>query len=175
MPYVIVGGSISLAIYDDRVEVSSTGRLPNDISLSDLTKQHNSHPRNPLIASVFYISTMIERWGRGTQDMVKLCHQSGNPKPKFVELTGSFTVILPLKEPIGGYKIEKPIELTSRQEEILVLLEKSPHNRAQLVEMLKDLPSARIVQTDLSRLEKLGFIRREGKARAIIWKFMKRE
>jgi ATP-dependent DNA helicase RecG len=130
-------GSISLAIYDDRVEVSSTGRLPHDISISDLAKPHDPHPRNPLIANVFYACAMIEQWGRGTQDMVKLCHQSGNPKPKFVKLTGSFTVVLPSKEPIDGYKIQKPIELTSRQEEILKLLEKSAFNAAQLSEKLR--------------------------------------
>jgi len=171
--YSSPGGSISLAIYDDRVEVSSTGRLPKDISISDLTKRHDSHPRNPLIASVFYACAMIERWGRGTQEMVEICRKSGNLRPEFVELTGSFTVILPLKEPIGGSISPKSIELTPRQKEILKLLEKSALNAAKLSERLKNSPTVRTVQLDLSRLEELGRVVREGKARAMVWKLKK--
>lgn len=171
--YSFSGGSISLAIYDDRVEVSNTGRLPKNISVSDLTKPHDSHPRNPLIADVFYACAMIERWGRGTQQMVELCKQAGNPKPKFVELTGSFTVILPLKESIGSIASLRPKELTHRQEEILKLLEKSSCNAALLKENLKDSPTIRTVQIELLRLEKLRLITREGKARAMVWKLIK--
>lgn len=81
--YSSPSGSVSLAIYDDRVEVSSTGRLPSTISLEELTEEHQSHPRNPLIASVLYSCKMIEQWGRGTQEIVEFCQDSGNPPPKF--------------------------------------------------------------------------------------------
>jgi predicted HTH transcriptional regulator len=41
---------------------------------------------------------MIERLSRGTQDIIKFCKEAGNPKPKFIELSASFAVILPLKK-----------------------------------------------------------------------------
>ena len=174
--YSLPGGSISLAVYDDRVEVSSTGRLPNNISLRDLMRHHESHPRNPLIANVFFTCGMVERWGRGTQDMIEFCRVSGNPKPKFVELTGSFTVVLPLKESIGGAaKQLEQVGITARQEEILKVLEKSPCNSIQLLAKLKNSSSIRIVQIDLSKLEKMGLVKREGKARALVWKLRKDE
>lgn len=172
--YSSPGGSISLAIYDDRVEIGNTGRLPEDITLKDLTKEHESHPRNPLIAEVLFACKMIERWGRGTQDIVDFCKKAGNPKPKFVEMTGSFTVVLPFKEPIGGgYTEKKPIELTERQREILKILEKSPYNSAQIAEKIKNFPSRRIVQLDLTKLEKQGLVKREGESRSISWKLAK--
>lgn len=34
----------------------------------DLKRDHPSKPRNPLIARVFYLRGIIERWGRGTED-----------------------------------------------------------------------------------------------------------
>lgn len=171
--YSSPAGSVSLAIYDDRIEVSSTGRLPNDISLKELTKKHESHPRNPLIAKVLYDCKMIERWGRGTQDMVAFCKEAGNPKPKFIELTGSFTVVLPLKEPFGGHKKEKHLKVTQRQNEILSLLQKSPLNGAQIARKLKDSPTLRTVQVDLTHLEKSGLVKREGKARSMLWHLVK--
>ncbi len=173
--YSSPGGSVNLAIYDDRIEVSSTGRLPNDISLKELTKKHESHPRNPLIAKVLYDCKMIERWGRGTQDMINFCRAAGNPKPKFIEFTGSFTVMLPLKEPIGGYKKDKHLKVTQRQSEILKLLRRSALNGAQIAKKLKDSPTLRTVQVDLTHLEKLGLVKREGKARSILWHLIKTE
>lgn len=166
-------GSITLAIYDDRVEVGSTGRLPHEIHLRDLSKEHESHPRNPLIANVLHACRMIERWGRGTQDMIELCLKSGNPKPRFVELTGSFSVVLPLKEPIGGQSITKLRALTSRQQEILGLLEEGPYSSVQIAEKLEQPATLRMVQIDLAKLEKFGIVGREGRARSSVWKLLK--
>ena len=52
--YSIVGGSVSLGIYDDRLEIWSDGTLPFGLSVDDLKRDHLSRPRNPLIAEVFY-------------------------------------------------------------------------------------------------------------------------
>jgi ATP-dependent DNA helicase RecG len=46
--------SISLAIYDDRLEIWNNGTLPPGLKLSDLKKKHESCPRNKLIANVLY-------------------------------------------------------------------------------------------------------------------------
>ncbi|UUM21779.1 ATP-binding protein [Mycoavidus sp. SF9855] len=171
--YSSPGGAISLAAYDDRIEISSSGRLPADIALAELTQQHTSHPRNPIIANVLYICRMIERWGRGTQEMIDFCKAAGNPSPRFVESTGSFTVILTFKNPIH---ISPSIELptpTPRQQEILKVLEALPLNSAQVVEKLANAPSRRMVQIDLAKLEEAGFIKREGDSRSLVWHVVK--
>lgn len=103
--YSIRGGSVDVAIYDDRVEISNSGPLPPDIKLGDLTKVHGSFPRNPIIANVLYQCGMIERWGRGTLDMIEFCKESGIKPPKFEESTGSFTITFILREPISRINI----------------------------------------------------------------------
>lgn len=50
--YSIAGGAVSVAIYDDRLEVISTGLLPVGITVADLKRDHASAPPNPLIAGV---------------------------------------------------------------------------------------------------------------------------
>ncbi len=171
--YSIRGGSISVAIYYDRVEIGSTGLLPEGINIKQLTqKQHLSVLRNPLIANVFYLSNMIEKWGRGTQEMVSLSRQSGNPAPYFEEISNSVLVTIPLKEPIHtDQTIPSPsLILSERQKLILNVLKKyGPLNRKMIIEKLKDNPDDRAVQRDLLTLKNLGLITQEGKARSIIW------
>lgn len=98
--YTNPGGSIALAVYDDRVEITNPGNLPKGVKLKDLTKNHESVLRNPLIAHVFYLCGKIEQWGRGTLDMIKACKAVGNPLPIYEESSGGFSVTLPFKEPI---------------------------------------------------------------------------
>lgn len=63
--YTIAGGAISLAIFDDRVEVWSAGALPSGIATRALSRNHILVQRNPLIADVFNRAGLIEKWGRG--------------------------------------------------------------------------------------------------------------
>jgi ATP-dependent DNA helicase RecG len=83
--YTHAGGAVSVAIYDDRLEVWSDGTLPFGLKPDDLKRRHDSRPRNPLIAGVFYRRGLIEQWGRGTQDIVSLCVRAGHPEPEFGE------------------------------------------------------------------------------------------
>ncbi len=84
--YALPGGAISLAIFDDRLEIWSDGTLPSGIRVADLKRDHQSRPRNPLIASVLYQRGLVESWGRGTHRIVALCALAGHPQPDFLEL-----------------------------------------------------------------------------------------
>ncbi len=83
--YSIAGGAVSVAIFDDRLEIASTGTLPGGLTVADLKRDHFSRPRNPLIADLFYRRGLIELWGRGTQGIVRLCLEAGCPEPQFEE------------------------------------------------------------------------------------------
>jgi ATP-dependent DNA helicase RecG len=80
--YAAGGGSVSLAIYDDRLEIASTGPLPFGQTPQDLMKPHPSRPWNPLIASVFHRRGIIESWGRGTLRMAELTQRAGLVAPE---------------------------------------------------------------------------------------------
>ena len=90
--YAIWGGAVSVAIFDDRVEIWSDGTLPFGIRPDDLTREHASKPRNPDITNVFYRRGLIEQWGRGTNRIVELTTKAGHPAPKFEEIAGSLIV-----------------------------------------------------------------------------------
>ena len=90
--YSIAGGAISLAIFDDRVEVWSAGTYPTGITPEKLSKSHQSVQRNPLIADVFYKTGLIEKWGRGTNRVIEMCLEADIAPPKFEEITGAAVV-----------------------------------------------------------------------------------
>ncbi|MFP4622484.1 MAG: ATP-binding protein [Bacteroidales bacterium] len=96
--YSIPGGAVSIAIYDDRTEIWSDGSLPFGLKPEDLSREHTSKPRNPLITDVFFRCGLIEQWGRGTQKIIELCQKAGYKTPEFEETAGALMVRFPLYE-----------------------------------------------------------------------------
>jgi ATP-dependent DNA helicase RecG len=103
--YSIPGGALNVAVFTDRVEIASTGKLPFGLRPDDLKRMHYSQPRNELITDVFYRRGLIEQWGRGTQKIIELCKRAGHPEPEFQEVANSFVVIF---RPASG-KINTPL------------------------------------------------------------------
>ncbi len=50
--YTIAGGAVSVAMYDDRLEIANPGTLHFGLTPERLTQAHESRPWNPLIAQV---------------------------------------------------------------------------------------------------------------------------
>jgi len=171
--YSIIGGAISVGIYDDRVEVSSTGAFPAGINITNLLSTHQSTPRNPLIASVFHAAGYIEKWGRGIEKIINLSKEAGNPEPRFEETGIDINVYLPLREEIiSGNQIISAgkATLSLREEEIVTILKKYNFVNVQIIsEQLKTPTSQRTIQGDLAKLKKLGLVQSQGKGRATVW------
>ncbi|MDE2848440.1 MAG: putative DNA binding domain-containing protein [Gemmatimonadota bacterium] len=77
--YSIGGGSIGVAIYDDRLEITSAGSLHFGLTPEKLFVPHESRPWNPLIARAFHRRGIIEEWGHGTLKMSDLTSAAGLP------------------------------------------------------------------------------------------------
>lgn len=58
--YSIGGGSVGIAIFDDRLEISSSGELHFGLKAADLYQPHESLPWNPLVADVLFRRGIIE-------------------------------------------------------------------------------------------------------------------
>ena len=90
--YAIGSGSIGVAVYDDRLEVTSPGTLHFGLTPEKLFAPHQSRPWNPLIARTFYRRGLIEEWGRGTLKMAEETASAGLPRPEIGDDGGSVTV-----------------------------------------------------------------------------------
>ena len=90
--YSIGGGSVGIAAYDDRLEVTSSGSLHFGLTPEKLFAPHESRPWNPLIARTFYRRGIIEEWGSGTLKMATLTGAAGLPMPEIEDDGGAVTV-----------------------------------------------------------------------------------
>ena len=90
--YSIGGGSVGIAVYDDRLEVTSSGSLHFGLTPEKLFGPHESRPWNPLIARTFYRSGIIEEWGSGTLKMAEMTSSAGLPVPEIEDDGGAVTV-----------------------------------------------------------------------------------
>lgn len=166
--YSIPGGAVSVAVYDDRLEIWSDGRLPFGLTTDELVKEHLSRPRNPLIAEGFFRRGLVERWGRGTQKIIELCVLAGHPAPQFVEQAGAVGVrFLP-----SGYiaPLRVAHDLTSRQRLILQALSASASETFGRIKMRVNPDIAdRTLRDDLIHLKRLQLIDSIGRGRGAVW------
>ena len=166
--YSIGGGAITVAIFDDRLEIGSAGPLPFGQTPETLIYPHPSKPWNPLIAQAFYRRGIIESWGRGTLKMIALTREAGLVAPEF-EATHLEVIVrfLPLR-----YQAPTRInvDLTPLQRQILDTLSVlGPSTLRDLRDAFgPDIP-VRTLQDNLQVLRQLQQVVLAGNARAARW------
>ena len=166
--YGLQGGSIGVAIFDDRLEITNTGTLPPGITIEELTKPHTSQIRNDLIADTFYRRGIIEQWGRGTVKMVELTEEAGLVPPEFEERGGEIVVRFRPVHYVPPTRIEH--DLSDLQREILKIVAKAEEaSLSDILEALGDVPR-RTVQDNLQTLRSLDLVELEGRGRGARWR-----
>lgn len=96
------GGDVAVAVFDDRIEIWSSGSLPPGITVEALSGPHKSVLRNPLIAGTFHRTGAVEVWGRGTNRVIEECWRWGVQPPTFEVVTGALRVTFPAAIGPGG-------------------------------------------------------------------------
>ena len=166
--YAHPGGAISLAVYDDRLEIWSEGTLPFGLRVEDLKRDHKSMPRNPIIANVFFRRGLVERWGRGTQKIVELCVKAGHPEPEFVEQTGAVGVRFLPSGYVAPHRVTS--DLTDRQREVLqVLAGARSLPLREIMRRFSKPPAQATLRDDLYHLQRLGLVALRGHGRGAVW------
>ena len=57
---------IQISVYEDKIYIWNDGEMPANLNSAEkLFEKHSSKPFNPKLAHVFFLSGMIEAWGRG--------------------------------------------------------------------------------------------------------------
>lgn len=171
------GGSIGLAIYDDRMEIFNDGGLPAGVTLEEV-KLGFSSPRNPIIADLLYRCNLIEKWGRGIPNIISSCKAANDPEPKFFSDNVQFKVLFEFPTSLKpAVLVNTPEEkgttrMTERQREILNILMSVGRaiKTKELMEKFRSTPlSERTLRNDLAALRKQGRVKSSGRGRNALW------
>ena len=180
---------VQVALYDDRLEVTSPGGLCYGLTLEEAISGR-SKQRNRIVAEVFNQMGLIEAWGTGLRNIRKAAKEYSLPEPQFIEMTGTFRVNLfrslsPMedRQKIGKTSVKNlnsigetsvkarksiGVELNATQKSIIDLLSENVQmSGTELAERIGI--SKRNIETNIKKLKEKGILVRHGSARAGYW------
>lgn len=165
-----------MRVWNDRIEVWNSGEFPPEITIETLMAIHESHPRNDLIAKVFYLAGFIESWGRGYEKIRDAFLKEELTVPTFAQVRGGVMATIKRErfanlnqanvgENVGNLSV---IELTDKQQKIIEIITQDPTITATQMSVILSVVK-RTVERELSTLRQKGIISREGSARNGRW------
>ncbi len=97
--------TISLAIYDDRIEIASPGQFPRQITPENIKQPHESFPHNLNVAEALFRMTYLENWGSGAKRIIDACRAQNVEEPTWSDNGGFITVTFkrPSKSSLEGH------------------------------------------------------------------------
>lgn len=168
--YGVRGEGIRIALFADRLECYSPGRLPGHVTLENIVEERFS--RNETLVQVLADYGLIERLGYGIDRMLRQMAQAGLPAPTFRETTAGFLVTLqgqPYDMAVSdGVDTREWEQQGLNERQIAALLHLTEQRRItnrDLQELAPDV-SAETIRRDLADLVHRGLLLKVGEKRA---------
>ncbi len=170
-------GNIQVAIFDDRLEVTSPGMLLNTVSIKKMIEGY-SRLRNPAIANAFAYMKIIEKWGTGIPRILRECKEYGLKKPELIDFDGDFRVNMYRREEKSKttqtttqITTQTTIKLTKNDHEILQVIQNNPALSQKEIAMELGWTVDR-VKYYLNKMKKQEAIRRIGSSHKGYWELL---
>ncbi len=175
-------GNIQVALFDDRLEVTSPGMLLNNVTISKMMEGY-SKPRNPAIARAFAYMKIIEKWGTGIPRLFEACEEYGLPKPELIDFDGDFRVNMYRKAEsvigVNGVTTQATqatqgttqAELSEDDKAVLMSIAEDPHITQKEMAAKLDWKIDR-VKYYLNKLKRKGIVKRVGTSQNGHWEVL---
>ena len=167
---------IQVAVYDDRLEVTSPGGLYNGLTYEEVMNGH-SKIRNKGIANIFSQMGLVEAWGSGIKRILNAAEEYGLPKPRFQEFDNMFRVELFRVNPItdqanqdfkGLDQTKEENVLSEKEIEILNLVRMQPSITQKEMANALDWNLAS-VKYYITKLKEKKYLTRQGSSQKGKW------
>ena len=167
--YAAYDGGVSIAIFEDRLEIENSGSFPQGIKPDEGYRGYVSRPVNPDIAHVFMIHGLVEHWGIGIRRIIDECERAGLPRPTWE--TGHERVLLTIHAASGKRQGGGPSPaLNERQLELLRDLAPGETIDARTYhEKYAKGISDRQARHDLVQLAEVGYLSRSGRGNRVTY------
>jgi len=186
---------IQVAVYDDRLEVTSPGGLYNGLTYEEVMNGH-SKIRNKGLVNILNQMGFVEAWGSGIRRILNAAREYDLPEPEIREFDNMFRVELfrktAMMKVVRGEKVGENIrkgpekagegpekdgegrrrKLNETQEMILDLLIERPQLSAAKIAVELSIGS-RSIEKNLKRLKEYGALLRHGSPKNGYWEVTK--
>ncbi len=169
--YSTAAGSISVFIYDDRVEVASIGGLHFGLSVDDLLRPHESQPWNPLIAGALYRRGVVDSLGSGIQRMIRIVEATRILPPTIIDTGTSVLVTFHRRGAVPAHLRDRGVsrEGMAVLQELLAAGTSLPLRDLIAATNVNPGMSDRTIREELQRLRRLELVEPGGTGRAARW------
>lgn len=136
-----VRAHIRVLMFDDRIEITSPGGLPDGLTQEDYLKGNISVLRNPILGNIFYRLHIVEILGTGIL-RIRAAYRNSGKHPMFEVSDNAIKVVLPVLDRVDLTADEKIIyDLLSRtvQKSAGEITEAAPFGRSKVSALLKSL------------------------------------
>ncbi len=168
--YTVRGEGVRIALFGDRLECYSPGRLPGHVTLQNLVAERYS--RNETLVQVLADFGLIERLGYGIDRMLRQMEDAGLPAPEFRETAAGFLVSLRGQTgddtlDVGAIDTAEWRKLGLNERQIAALVFLAEHRRLTNRDMQDMAPdvSAETIRRDLADLTERGLLLKVGEKR----------
>ena len=180
-------GTIQVAVYDNRLEITSPGKLPMGQTLERM-KEGYSKIRNEALAHAFSYMNLIEHWGSGIPRILGKVRELGLEEPEFIggdvdlriniyrRQFGSMDSLIKNadkaenagKVPERCRKSAGKVPMTEQEQKIYQFaIEKNVITTTQVSEVLEVKP--RRARNILGKMVENGWLRKEGASRNTVY------
>lgn len=144
-----ISADIHISFFADRVEITSPGGLPEEISKEEYLYHQISILRNPKIANVFYRLGYIESFGTGIQRIFN-AYAASQVNPSFDISENAVKITLPLLQLEPELTCDESVivqvlrdnRMMSRQE----IEEQTPFTKAKVIRLLNALIQKEVIR-----------------------------
>jgi ATP-dependent DNA helicase RecG len=155
----LINSTIRVLMYDDRIEITSPGKLPYGVTEDNYLNGEVSVPRNSIVAEVFHRLNIIEKLATGIL-RIKNEYRDFAEIPSFSIKDNLIKIILPTVRYMDSLKQH------GTEESILILLKDNGSMSRSSLETATGLGKTRLVEV-LNNLVENGKIERKGKSRGV--------
>lgn len=165
-----------MAIYDDRLEVTSPGKLPIGQTVERM-KEGYSKIRNEALANAFSYMNLIEHWGSGIPRIVERVKEAGLREPEFIDgdidlRINIYRAQLEKGDPDNGPNSANTAEGNCDDEpldvKLLRVIADSPEMTQKAISEKLGVSKVTIKRA-MVKMQRAGTIRREGSNRSGKW------
>ena len=182
-------GSIQIALFSDRLEVTSPGGLMRGVTPEKM-KEGFSKIRNRALANAFAYMNLIEKWGSGFPRILRDCRDYGLREPEILDFDGDLRVNLYRKTDQTTDQTPKTdqttdqtanqtkntdqtgtnlsVKLNDKEEAILACIQKKPDSTQSEIAMATSL-SLGTIKYHTKKLQEKGCLKRMGTHRKGYW------